>query len=116
MEKVHSCQRFLMMFPLFRLCAQNISGKEISSMTQPLTCTSQNKLYLNSVTTIMRKLVLNAAIFLFELQQSQSFPGARSLSTGSAPCNQPLIEEPLSCSMSADVLLVALKLNCEALR
>lgn len=104
-----------MMFPLFRLCAQNILAKEMGSMTQPLACTLQNKLYLDSVTTVMRKQVLDAAVLLLELKQSQSFPEALSLLKGSARRNQPLIEEPLSCSVCGDVFHVALKLDCEAL-
>lgn len=105
-----------MMFPLFRLCAQNILAKEIGSMTQPLACTLQNKLHLDSVTTVMRRQVLDAAVLLLGLKQSQLFPEAPSLSKGSARRNQPPNEEPLSRSTSADVLHVSLKLNGEALR
>lgn len=105
-----------MMFPLFRLCAQNILAKEIGSMTQPLACTLQNKLHLDSVTTVMSRQVLDAAVLLLGLNQSQLFPEALSLSKGSARRNQFLIEKPLSRSMSADVLHVSFKLNGEALR
>lgn len=84
-------------------------------MTQPLACAVQNKLYLRWVTTVMRKRALDAAILPFELTQTQPFPEARSLSTASTRCNQPLIDELLSRSPSADILHVVRKLNRDLL-
>lgn len=63
-----------MMFPLFRLCAQNILAKEIGSMTQPLACTLQNKLHLDSFTTVMRKQVRRSS-FAVGAQAISVVPG-----------------------------------------